>query len=235
MKFKRVVCLGVGLTLVSGLAAPVSATDNIVVSIKPIHSLVASVTKGVSEPFLILQRQTSPHTYSLRPSEARKLHNAKVVFWIGEEFENFLVKPLKTLGRRAQIVTLSKTEQLTRHKFRKAVQFKSRNAKTKKHNHGQPPRKYRSTFLARPSQRHSVLSRNRNHAEEHRPCKYADLYIKCQPAPRAPQDIAKKDRGQINAPAPKDAFMFFTMLINISKTVSAYPRRAPSYSTRIFR
>jgi zinc transport system substrate-binding protein len=136
MKFKRVVFLGVSLTLVSGLAAPVSATDNIVVSIKPIHSLVASVTKGVSEPFLILQRQASPHTYSLRPSEARKLRNAKIVFWIGEEFENFLVKPLKTLGRRAQIVTLSKTEQLTRHKFRKAVQFKSTSAKTKKHDHG---------------------------------------------------------------------------------------------------
>ena len=86
MEFKRVVFLGVALTLVSGLAAPVSATDNIVVSIKPIHSLVASVTKGVSEPFLILQRQASPHTYSLRPSEARKLRNAKIVFWIGEEF-----------------------------------------------------------------------------------------------------------------------------------------------------
>ena len=139
MKFKQATFFGIAFTLVSGLASPVSATDNIVVSIKPIHSLVASITKGVSEPFLILQRQVSPHTYSLRPSEARKLRNAKVVFWIGEELENFLVKPLKTLGRRARIVTLSQSQGLRRLEFRKAIQFKSYKGTAKKtgdHNHG---------------------------------------------------------------------------------------------------
>ena len=139
MKFKRVTFFGIALTFVNGLAAPVSAMDNIVVSIKPIHSLVASITKGIGEPFLILQRQASPHTYSLRPSEAKKLHNAKAVFWIGEELENFLVKPLETLGRRARIVTLSKSSGLTRLEFRKAIQFKSKKGASQKsgdQNHG---------------------------------------------------------------------------------------------------
>ena len=135
MKFKRAAFFGIAVTVVSGLVAPVSAMDNIVVSIKPIHSLVASITKGVSEPFLILQRQASPHTYSLRPSEAKKLRNAKVVFWIGEELENFLVKPLKTLGRRAKIITLSKSQGLHRLEFRKANQFKSENSTAKNHGH----------------------------------------------------------------------------------------------------
>jgi len=135
MKFKRAAALGIAMTVVSGLAAPVSAMDNIVVSIKPIHSLVASITKGVSEPFLILRRQESPHTYSLRPSEAKKLRNAKVVFWIGEELENFLVKPLKTLGRRAKIVTLAKSQNLHRLEFRKAKQFKPEKGIAKEHDH----------------------------------------------------------------------------------------------------
>jgi zinc transport system substrate-binding protein len=124
---------------VFGMAEPVSAMDNIVVSIKPIHSLVASITQGVSEPFLILQRQASPHTYSLRPSEAKKLRKAKTLFWIGDELENFLVKPLETLGRRAKIITLSKSPGLARLEFRKAIQFKSKKGlanKTSDHDHG---------------------------------------------------------------------------------------------------
>src|SRR3546814_518842 len=86
---------------------------DVVASIKPINSLVASVMKGVGEPVLLVQRGNSPHTYTLRPSDARALSDADVVFWIGGMFETFLVRPLETLPREAEVVTLSEAPGLT--------------------------------------------------------------------------------------------------------------------------
>ena len=67
----------------------------VVVSIKPVHSLVAGVMQGVGEPTLLLKGGASPHDYSLRPSDVRAINQAKVVFWIGKNLETFLVKPLE--------------------------------------------------------------------------------------------------------------------------------------------
>ncbi|MBK19987.1 MAG: zinc ABC transporter substrate-binding protein [Rhodospirillaceae bacterium] len=112
---------------------PAQAMDGVVVSIKPIHSLVASVTKGVSTPYLLLRGQSSPHTYSLRPSDAKKIRSARLVFWIGPGLETFLAKPIKNLGKSAKVVTLSKTSGLARLKVRKASDFKS--TENKDHGH----------------------------------------------------------------------------------------------------
>src|SRR4051794_27721066 len=65
----------------------------VVTSIKPIHSLVASIMQGVGEPELIVDGAASPHTYSLKPSNARALQSAKVIFWVGSGLEAFLEKP----------------------------------------------------------------------------------------------------------------------------------------------
>jgi len=99
--------------------------EGIVVTIKPIHSLVSSITKGVSKPYLIIRGASSPHTYSLRPSDAKKIRRAKLVFRIDNNLENFLIKSLKTLGREARIVTLSETKGLTELKYRELEDFKS--------------------------------------------------------------------------------------------------------------
>ena len=53
----------------------------VVVSIKPFHSLVSAVMQGVSEPILLLNGKNSPHSFSLRPSDADSLQNATIVFW----------------------------------------------------------------------------------------------------------------------------------------------------------
>ena len=92
------------------LFSPVWAADSpapkVVVSIKPLHSLVAGVMQGVGEP-LLLVKKGSPHGYVLRPSEARALANAQLVVWVGHELESFLEKPLSTLGHKAQQLELS--------------------------------------------------------------------------------------------------------------------------------
>ncbi|MBF0436469.1 MAG: zinc ABC transporter substrate-binding protein [Magnetococcales bacterium] len=79
----------------------------VLVSIKPIHALVAAVMKGVGDPKVMLQGSASPHTYALRPSEASSLRHADVVFWVGEDLESFLVKPMLQLAGKASLIALS--------------------------------------------------------------------------------------------------------------------------------
>ncbi len=100
------------LCCVLGRAA--EAAPRVVVSIKPIHSLVAGVMAGVGAPELLVKGGSSPHTYSLKPSDAQVLNTADVVFWIGPGFEGFLEKPLKTLAASAKVVALMDTPGLTR-------------------------------------------------------------------------------------------------------------------------
>jgi zinc transport system substrate-binding protein len=85
----------------------------VVVSIKPVHSLVAGVMAGVGEPALLVQGAGSEHSYSLRPSQARALDQAEVVFWMGETMETFLIKPLQVLSGNAKVVALWQSPGLT--------------------------------------------------------------------------------------------------------------------------
>lgn len=79
----------------------------VVVSIKPLHSLVAGIMQGVGEPQLLLQGGSSPHGYVLRPSEARLLNEAQLIVWVGHQLESFLEKPLATLGGKARQLELA--------------------------------------------------------------------------------------------------------------------------------
>ena len=96
------------LALACATAAPSLAAPNVVVSIKPIHALVADVMDGVGTPTLLLPSASSPHVYTLRPSDARALEAAAVVVWVGPELETFLEKPVAAIARRAQVVTLAR-------------------------------------------------------------------------------------------------------------------------------
>lgn len=98
---------------------------NVVVSIKPIHSLVASIMQGVGEPALIVEGAASPHTYSMKPSNAAALEKANIVFWVGHGLEAFLEKPLESLGSGAEIVELDDAPALEKLKFREGGAFEA--------------------------------------------------------------------------------------------------------------
>jgi zinc transport system substrate-binding protein len=89
-------------------ASPAAAAPKVVASIKPLHSLIAGVMAGVGEPELIVAGAASPHTYALKPSDARRLQAADLVVWIGPIMESFLVKPLAALAGKAEIVELDR-------------------------------------------------------------------------------------------------------------------------------
>jgi zinc transport system substrate-binding protein len=100
---------------IGGLAAgplhaeeePPSPPPSVVASIAPVHSLVAGVMAGVGEPTLLVKGGASPHTYTMKPSDAAALSGAQVVFRVAPGLETFLDDPLKTLASQADVVDLS--------------------------------------------------------------------------------------------------------------------------------
>lgn len=98
----------VSLLAILGLALPgLAAADKprIVATILPIHSIVAALGEDAFEVELLVPASASPHGYSMRPSEARRLQNADMVVWVGPELETFLERPLRRAGDR-EIISL---------------------------------------------------------------------------------------------------------------------------------
>ncbi len=108
----------VAAMLIAASSAAARAGINVVVSIKPVHSLVAAVMDGVGQPGLIVQGAGSPHTYAMKPSQAAMLQSADIVFWIGHDLEAFLEKPLANIASRAASVELIETNDLIKLKLR---------------------------------------------------------------------------------------------------------------------
>lgn len=88
-------------------AAPALAEAPVVVaSVRPVQTIAAAVMKGVGTPQVLLGNAASLHAHALKPSEARLLSQAKVVFWVGPSLETFLTKPLVALAGKARVVSL---------------------------------------------------------------------------------------------------------------------------------
>ncbi len=92
---------------------PAAAEIKVVVTSKPVHALVAGVMAGAGSARLLIEGGASPHTYALKPSDAKALNEADVVFRISEGLEPFTGKVFKTLPRKVRAVTLADAPGLT--------------------------------------------------------------------------------------------------------------------------
>ena len=108
------------LTILSFLTLFTSANADIkvVASIKPIHSLASYLMDGVAKPDLIVEGYASPHGFAMKPSHAKMLQDADIVFWVGEDLENFLEKPLDSIANEAEKIELLEIKGLVKLKFR---------------------------------------------------------------------------------------------------------------------
>ena len=95
-------------SLLAGTAA--AAPPRVAVDVAPVHALVARVMEGVGTPDLVVSPGGSPHEYSLRPSEARALQDADVVFWVGPHLTPWLEDALGTLAADARTVRLMEVD-----------------------------------------------------------------------------------------------------------------------------
>ncbi len=108
------------ITILSFLALFTSAKAEIkvVASIKPIHSLASYLMDGVAKPDLIVDGYSSPHGFPLKPSHAKMLQEADLIFWVGEDLENFMEKPLDSIAKKAEKIELMEIKGLNKLKFR---------------------------------------------------------------------------------------------------------------------
>ena len=117
---KKLKKLSFALSILSILTffTPANAELKVVTSIKPIHSLTSYLMDGIGKPELIVDGYASPHGFSMKPSHAKMLQNADLIFWVGEDLENFLEKPLKSIAKKAEKIELIEIKGLNVLKFR---------------------------------------------------------------------------------------------------------------------
>ena len=135
--FHRVFVLALGFALAATLVSAGGDGEGdseqnlpVVASIKPVHSLVSAVMAGVGEPHLIIKGAQSPHTFSMRPSDAAALAGARVIFLIDEHKEVALANPIANLGDEALVVQLAGAEGLVLKPLREGGAFEM-------HDHGE--------------------------------------------------------------------------------------------------
>lgn len=95
-----------------------NAEVKVVTTIKPIHSLVAGVMDGLGSPSLIVDGSNSPHNFSLKPSHAKMIEDAEIIFWVGEDLETFMIKPLESIANNATKVSFMDLDNITKLKFK---------------------------------------------------------------------------------------------------------------------
>lgn len=113
------------ISVILGLTLPltVQSAPSVAVDIAPLHSLVSQVMQGVAEPDLLIPAEASPHEYTLRPSQARALSNADIVFWMGESFTPWLEKAIVNVADSAVNVEVLAVTGTTTYSFREGATF----------------------------------------------------------------------------------------------------------------
>ena len=123
MRFVSTAFLATTILLSSTTLA--NADVKVIASIKPVHSLVAAVMEGIGKPELLVAGAGSPHTYSLKPSQAKKLQEADLVFWMSHDLEAFLEKSIEGIAKNAKSVPLMESHGLTTLNFREGGAFEA--------------------------------------------------------------------------------------------------------------
>jgi zinc transport system substrate-binding protein len=126
MMSRTLLTLSLGATLMGGAAF--ADVPRVSVDIAPVHSMVARVMDGLGTPDLIMRQGSSPHEYSLRPSEAQALQDADLVFWVGAGLSPWLVDAIATLAGDADATELMEAPGTIELEFRS-------NALFEKHDH----------------------------------------------------------------------------------------------------
>ncbi|PPR47253.1 MAG: High-affinity zinc uptake system protein ZnuA [Alphaproteobacteria bacterium MarineAlpha5_Bin9] len=118
------------------ITSSVRAELKVVTTIKPIHSLITNVMHGINEPNLIIEGSTSPHNFTLKPSHAKLLEEADIIFWIGEGLETFMEKPLDSIVKNAKIIEFMDLDNIEKLKFREENIFDDHNDHDDHDDHG---------------------------------------------------------------------------------------------------
>lgn len=102
--FKRVAAI-CALSIVFTEAAV--AQPQVLTSIKPLQLIAADLMDGVAVPELLIPANVSPHHFTLRPSDIRKMTEAGLVLWVGPQMETYLSDFLGELDGNTTVVEVA--------------------------------------------------------------------------------------------------------------------------------
>ncbi len=117
--------LSAGILFVGGLttAGTARADLHIVTDIAPVQSIATRLMRGQGAASVLVPAKASPHSYALRPSQARQLANADVVIWMGPELTPWLGETIETLAPTAAHIELLRSAGLAPLPFRDTALF----------------------------------------------------------------------------------------------------------------
>jgi len=210
--------------------SPVNADIKVVASIKPIHSLASYLMDGVGKPDLIVDGYASPHGFAMKPSHAKMLQNADLIFWVGEDLENFLEKPLKSIAKKAEKIELMETKGLKKLKFRERNIFeehghdehKEHGHKEDKHDdhHGHAHGEHDPHIWLDPINAKAILSEMAEHLIEKDPNNASTYKANLKKAHKALDNLTKKVKSELKKDFKSivfhDAYQYFEKRFNVN-------------------
>jgi zinc transport system substrate-binding protein len=125
-----------GAFIALACSALAASPPSVVVTIKPLHALVAQVMTGVGSPELLVRGAASPHTFALKPSETRLLHGAALFVRMSEAVEPFTARLVRSLPASVEVLTLQEAPRLKLLSRRTEATFEPHSHGSKDHRHG---------------------------------------------------------------------------------------------------
>lgn len=95
------------LSLLSIYSQALAADIKILTTIKPLQSIVQNIVGDITEVKLLLDKNDSPHNFTLKPSDAKLIHSADIVFYFSPSFETFIEKISTNADLKNNLVNLS--------------------------------------------------------------------------------------------------------------------------------
>jgi zinc transport system substrate-binding protein len=95
----------------------------VVTSIAPLQGLVADIMTGVGTPELLLSEPISTHDFAMRPSQAKAISDADILFYIGQHLEPWLEKALQARSDNGLVIALGDLPNLTLLEARELDEF----------------------------------------------------------------------------------------------------------------
>mgnify|MGYP000451088586 CR=1 FL=1 len=91
---------------------------NVVVTIRPLHSIAAAVMRDVGEPILLMKQGSSPHGAALLPSQRRTVQDADMVVWIGPALESAMKKSFSQIAGKTSLISAMEAPGLKLYDYR---------------------------------------------------------------------------------------------------------------------
>ncbi|MCP4494455.1 MAG: zinc ABC transporter solute-binding protein [Gammaproteobacteria bacterium] len=79
---------------------------SVVVSVKPVHSIISGLMEGIGEPTLLIGGKQTPYDFQLNKKQRQKMADASLFIWVGAELEQSLQADVATLPDSVTVIEL---------------------------------------------------------------------------------------------------------------------------------